>query len=252
MDLWLLGTGTCAPNPQRTPACYYLSMGARRILIDPGPGAVNRVVQAGLDPFDTTSIFITHHHPDHFADLIPYLFSYKYCLGGRPAEDVRIVAPEGFGKIFDDLMIVHERWVISGDYKIVIDEVLNARWDEPGARFTSAKMAHGVNSVGYRFEEEGGGVLAYSGDTAFCEELIELARGADALLVECSVPDGTDVDGHMRPSEVGRVGVESGVPRLILTHFYPETDPAQAVDSIRAVGYGGEVIAGADGMKLRI
>jgi len=252
MELYLLGTGTCAPDPRRAPCCYYLAMGPTKIIIDPGPGAVSRIIAAGLDPYDADAVFLSHHHPDHCSDLVFYLFSMKNCLEEPSRDAVKIVAPEGFGKAFDGLMDVFGQWVMTDKYDIVIDEVREDAWEGPGYRVRSAPMLHGANAVGFRFESEGGRALAYSGDTGYCEELIGLAEGADALLVECSVPDDQPAEGHMSPSEVAQTGVRSGVPRLILTHFYPVVDTGAVAGAVRAAGYEGEIVVGEDGMKLTL
>jgi ribonuclease BN (tRNA processing enzyme) len=272
MELTLAGTGTCSPVKGRAPACYHLSMGPHRIIIDPGPGAVNRLTNLDLDPLGVDAIFLSHHHLDHCADLLPWLFSYKYGIvmeeraasarsGGSCGEkwpkpsrrDPMIVAPEGFKRIFGGLMEVYGGMIISPDYQIRIEEVLRTEWDWPGgAAFRSVPMAHFIPAVGYLFREPGGPALAYSGDTGPCAELVELASLADALLVECALPEHLEVDGHMTPSSVARVAIQSGVKKLILTHFYPPMDPKAAVEAIRAAGYQGEIIAGEDGMMVRI
>ncbi len=251
MELTLLGTGTCSPVPERTPACYFLKAGARRFLIDPGPGAVNRLAQAGIDPFSVDAIFISHMHPDHCADLVPWLFSYKHCLGDQLRGDIDIIAPEGFKEFFDNLMIANGQWVLSDNYEIKIEEVRDTRWSQGGVSIISSPVLHGAGGLGYRFERDGKS-LAYSGDTGYCEELIELARDADALLVECSVPDDHDVNGHMRPGEVAQTGIRSGVRRLVLTHFYPVVDTDKVADIVRGAGYQGEITVGEDGMTIEL
>jgi len=252
MELTLLGTGTCAPNPSRAPACYFLSIGPHKIIVDPGPGAVNRMVQAGIDPFSADTVFLSHHHPDHCSDLVPFLFSYRHCVKMTDRRDIKIVAPQGFQDVFDGLMSINAKWTLSDDYSVSVSEVMNDEWEEAGARFRAAPMLHGANGVGYRFVMKGGPALVYSGDTGYCGELIELATGADALLVECSLPDGHDAEGHMRPSEVAQSAIQAGVGKLILTHFYPIVNTDEAVGAIREAGYEGEIIVGEDGMKITI
>jgi len=271
LELHLIGTGTCTPVIERTPACYFLDMGPRKIIIDPGPGAVNRIKKHGLDPFSASAIFLSHHHLDHCADLLPYLFSYKYCSMAQSAQaatssssiDVRkllkprpdplIVAPEGFKKIYAGLMEVFGDMIHSDEYQVKIEEVLRTEWQWPdGLRFRAAPMAHFITAVGYRFQKPDGPSLAYSGDTGLCPELVDLATGADALLVECALPDNLRMDGHMCPSDIARAAIDSGVKKLILTHFYPQVNVKEAVDTIRSAGYQGEIIAGEDGMTVTI
>ncbi|MDH5678902.1 MAG: MBL fold metallo-hydrolase [Nitrospinota bacterium] len=259
MELFLIGTGTCSPVKDRTPACYFLRAGTSRIIIDPGPGAVHRIAQRGLDAMDVDAIFLSHHHLDHSADVAPWLFSYKYCLepdsaqSAQPRRDPLIVAPEGFGKVYEGLVDTYGKMLLSDDYKVRIEEVNRTEWQWPGGlSFRSIPMLHFIPSVGYLFKKHDGPALAYSGDTGFCEELVELASMADALLVECSLPDERRMEGHMTPSDIARVGIESGVKKLILTHFYPMMNPQAAVETIRAAGYPGEIIAGEDGMMAQI
>lgn len=251
MELYLLGTGTCSPVKGRWPACYYLSSGPSRLLIDPGPGALNRMVDAGLSPFDIEAILISHHHLDHFAGLMPYLFSYKNCMEDHGEGYVKIIAPTGFSKVFSKLMEVYGQWIFSDDYDIRIEEMSDSVITNPAFSISSKPMQHGANGIGFRVEK-GGSSFAYSGDTELCDELIELAMGADTLLVECSYPDHKKVEGHMTPKDVAKVGRLSGVKKIVLTHFYPDTDTEDAAKVIADEGFDGEVIVGEDGMKVTI
>lgn len=252
MELYLLGTGTCAPNPRRAPSGYFLAIGPTRFLIDPGPGALSRAAAAGIDPFDIEAIVLTHHHLDHSADLMPYLFSYKNCVANRPRRDTRIIAPEGFTDVFGKLLDVYRQWVLSDEYSVSVEEMTEASVEFPGVVISSAPMLHGANAIGYKFEKKGGPALAYSGDTGYCEEIVKLAEGADLLLLECSYPDGAGVEGHLTPSEAAQVALRSGAKKLALTHFYPETDTDAAKKVISDAGYGGEIIIGEDGMKITV
>jgi len=54
----------------------------------------------------------------------------------------------------------------------------------------SLPMAHTPESVGYRIELHDGRSIAVSGDTDYCESVVDLARDADLLVLECSFPKG--------------------------------------------------------------
>lgn len=252
MELTLLGTGTCAPNPLRAPAGYFLSHGPSRFLIDPGPGACHRAVTAGLDPYDVEAIVITHLHLDHTGDLMPYLFNYKHRPGDDPRPDIKIIAPEGFTQTYQKLLEVYGGWVISDKYAVRIEEMSDTVLESPGMTIRSLPVAHSASAIGYRFQKEDGPSLVFSGDTGYCDELVALAMGADALMVECSFPDGAGMEGHMTPEDVARTGALSGAGKLILTHFYPAVDTANVAGAIRKHGYKGGIIVGEDGMKIDI
>jgi ribonuclease BN (tRNA processing enzyme) len=252
MELVILGSGTCTPNPARTPPGYFLTIGSARLLIDPGPGAVSRAVALGLDPYEAEAVALTHNHLDHSADILPFLFSRKNCRSGATVGDIRIFAPRGFSGEFAKLMEVYGRLIVSDNYKITIEEMGADEWEGPSYSVRSAPVLHSGSAVGYRFSKAGGPSLAYSGDTGYCEEIVELARGADILLAECSYPDGTATDGHMTPSDVAAVAKESGAKRVVITHIQPELDPVEAVEIIRASGYRGDATSAEDGMRIRV
>lgn len=65
--------------------------------------------------------------------------------------------------------------------------------------------------------------VVYSGDTAFSEALIELARGADLLIHECTFDDNAAERAaerlHSTPSVAAEVALKAGARRLVLTHI---------------------------------
>jgi ribonuclease BN (tRNA processing enzyme) len=81
--------------------------------------------------------------------------------------------------------------------------------------------------------------------------VVELARGADTLLIECAFPDDTPVPGHLTPSGAASIAREAGVKRVILTHIYPVTDVLDLVSEV-GNGFDGEVIVAEDGLTLDV
>ena len=65
--------------------------------------------------------------------------------------------------------------------------------------------------------------IVYSGDTAYSEALVELARGADLLIHECTFDDGLADKArerlHSTPSVAAEVALRAGVRELVLTHL---------------------------------
>jgi len=93
--------------------------------------------------------------------------------------------------------------------------------------------------------------FVYTGDTEYSQSVIELARGADTLLVECSFPDDAPVPGHLTPSGVARIAREAGVRRVVLTHIYPAVED---LDLITEVGrdFDGEILVAEDGLEFEV
>ena len=65
--------------------------------------------------------------------------------------------------------------------------------------------------------------VVYSGDTAYCETLVELARGADLLIHECTFDDSlmerAEAEYHSTPSGAASIALKAGVKQLVLTHL---------------------------------
>jgi ribonuclease BN (tRNA processing enzyme) len=112
-------------------------------------------------------------------------------------------------------------------------------------------MAHISESVGYRIEFKDGKSMAISGDTDYCQNIIDLALEVDLLVLECSFPDGKKVEGHLTPSLAGKIALESRCKKLLLTHLYPICDQFDILSQCRQV-YQGQIILGEDLMRIKI
>jgi ribonuclease BN (tRNA processing enzyme) len=110
-------------------------------------------------------------------------------------------------------------------------------------------MAHIPESVGYRIGFKNGKSIAISGDTDYCQNIVDLAFQVDLLVSECSFPDGQKVEGHLTPSLAGRIGSESRCKKLLLTHLYPVCDEFDIVSQCRRT-HSEEVILGEDLMRV--
>ena len=65
LRLKLLGTGTPTPLLNRAGASFMIECGDDLLLFDCGPGAVRRLLEAGVAPTQVTHLFLTHLHYDH-------------------------------------------------------------------------------------------------------------------------------------------------------------------------------------------
>ena len=69
----VLGAGTPTPTPTRFGSSFVLQTGDDRLMIDCGPAATAKLVQAGLWPTEIDYLFFTHHHFDHDVDYPCFL-----------------------------------------------------------------------------------------------------------------------------------------------------------------------------------
>jgi ribonuclease BN (tRNA processing enzyme) len=106
---------------------------------------------------------------------------------------------------------------------------------------TSTAVRHPIECHGLRIEA-GGRVLTYSGDTAACEAVVELARDADLFLCEASWPSvPTPPEGiHLTGREAGEAAAAAGARKLLLTHLMPFHDPMAMLAEAKEA-YDGEL-----------
>ncbi len=223
----ILGSGTAYPSLDRNSAGVLLQNEGKNHVVDFGYGTVRQLLRLGVTYHDVDRIFFTHNHPDHMCDLIYFLFGTRYAPEAR-TRPLTIVAGTGFRQFFEGLLKAFGTWLVPTTYGLEIIELDEETRPFDGLSLTTRRVNHIEVSRGFRFEDREGNVVAISGDTDYCEGLVDLGREADVLILECSTPDDLHVAGHLSPTPAGRIAREAQCRTLCLTHFYPpllKTDP---------------------------
>jgi len=118
---------------------------------------------------------------------------------------------------------------------------------------TFAQAQHYAPCWAMRFES-GGRVLVYTADTGPCDEVTELAQNADLLVAESTLPKragNEDVWGHLAPEDAGAMGVQAGVRRLVLTHYFSSAGSDDL--RLQATGaFGGPVEMAKEGVRYEV
>jgi len=247
MQVTILGSGTCVPSLKRYPSSALVRLGGLTILVDIGPGIMGQLLKLGVDMDEIDGIFLSHFHLDHCADLAPFLFSAKYpeftrekklfLAGGPGLKDWMAGVKKVFGSI--DLP--------EGYFECI--ELSAEQLDLPGISLTHMPMVHKPESLGYRFTDDTGFSLVYSGDTDVTENLVRLAENADILICESAMPDGMKVSGHLTPSLAGEMAQRAKVKTLVLTHLYPVCDTVD-IEAQAQKTFGGNLKIAKDFMVL--
>ncbi|MFQ5559036.1 MAG: MBL fold metallo-hydrolase [Nitrospinota bacterium] len=249
MELVILGSGTCVPSLNRGGPSQLIEAGASKLLIDTGLGTLRSLLRLGITYNDISHLLFTHIHPDHTAELVPFLFACKYSdtLRTRP---LKIIGGAGFRDFFHSLESVYGKWIKPDSFDLEILELVEERISFEGLEISTKKTAHIKESVGFRVES-GGKSIAVSGDTGYCPGVVALAQDSDLLVVECSHPDGFPVEGHLTPSLVGQIASEAGCKRVLLSHFYPAVDFTFPDKKVRE-SFSGEVLAATDLFRVNL
>lgn len=248
IKLTVLGSGTCVPSLKRNAPGYLLEAGGLQALVDCGSGTLLQLEKAGRSYREIDAVFITHRHPDHFADLIPLIQALIATPDFKRKKDLFIIAPDGFREYYN--MTV--RSLLSGaklDFIRMVE--VHSKLDVGPFHVLTAKTVHSEDSIAYRFEHNGKAVV-FTGDADYDQGIIELSKGADLLITDCSFPDDMKVKGHLCSMECGLIAEKAGVRKLILSHIYPADSPDIERVTESGKAFAGEIVLAEDLMELKI
>ncbi|MGZ0152660.1 MBL fold metallo-hydrolase [Kribbella sp. WER1] len=242
-DLRLTVLGSATPYPSADNPCsgYLVASGGTRIWMDAGTGTLGPLQRhTRLDELD--AIWISHLHADHSADLLTAYYGALYADVTLPAP-IPLYGPPGIAdRLAGFLTNGPTRSPVESAFAIT--ELYDGHAVTVGSvRLTSRAVEHGLPAFAVRLES--GSSLVYSGDTAPCTALRELADGCDVLLCEA---DGDD-PAHHTPEAAGESAARAG--RLIVTHVGPGITPAGAV-ARAGTRYGGPISYAAPGSTYSI
>ena len=267
-------------------------------LFDCGYGTMRQLVASGVGFQRVSSLFLSHLHNDHTSDIAA-LLSHQWT--GSKATPTNVYGPPGTSALVQGAIAFFR-----GDVEIrTIDEGRTAKpeamffgHDVPGTatptqvlkdeRVTisaaenthfperaKALMTH--RALSWRIDSAQRSIV-FSGDTAYSENLVALARGADYFVCEIMAQSVYDqnmarakadeeagnlnsvsrhvAETHSTPRDVGRMATKAGVKTVVTYHQLPAARPApldvpvtRFIDDIRAE-FDGQIVVGQDLMVL--
>jgi len=203
------------------------------LLLDCGNGVFGKLRQQ-LDYVDLDAVIVSHLHADHWLDLVPFSYALTYAPKQQPVPvhtwpgtdtpaRPRLIAPPGATETFrrvvgawgnDDLI----------ETAFELEEYAAGDTVEVGPFEASFHpVPHFIDTFAINVTA-GGAKLTYGADSRPGQELVEIARDADLLLVEATLPrpERTGIRGHMTPEEAGDHAKQAGAKRVVLTHISDE------------------------------
>lgn len=249
-----LGTGGArfvVTKQLRASGGIYLHFLGKKMMLDPGPGALVRLVHSrpALDPTTVDAIFLSHKHIDHSNDvniLIEamtsggfkkrgVLFAPAECLEGEEAV------------VFNYLKNYLERIEVlksGNDYRL---EELKIK--------TSVRHLHGAETYGLKFYLPAG-TVGFLTDTKFFPGLIKAYQDVSILVLNVVRAEGREEDNiqHLSASEAGEIIRGVKPQKAYLTHFgmtMLRADPRKVAEKL-SEATGVEVVAAYDGLRVDI
>jgi ribonuclease BN (tRNA processing enzyme) len=188
MRLIIVGCGDAFASGGHGAACFRLDAGGMVAALDFGAGALVGWRRLGFSPSEIDLVAVSHLHGDHFGGLPFLLIERQY--GGGPPRPLTLIGPPGLRDRLEAVTQALYPRVGPRQWSFALDirEIAPGGATRAGAlRVSATEVDHpsGAPSLGLRVSS-GGKKIAYSGDTAWTPTLVELARGADLLLIECS------------------------------------------------------------------
>jgi len=238
--LTFLGSAAAVPTIGHDNTYLAIEGDQSTLLIDCAGSPLLKLQLAGLDPAQLGHVLLTHRHPDHIYGFPSLMLGLWLLDCPTPlqvlgeAEGLR-GAQTLLGAFFPE-----KEWP---GFSPPLYRELNLHdetvaLDLPDLLITVAPTAHMVPSMAVKIMNKATGhTIVYSGDTAPCDTLLRLARGADVLIHEASGPDY----GHSSAAQAGSMAQRAGVGKLYLAHYpvlYTDLNDL-LVDAQRE--YGGEV-----------
>jgi ribonuclease BN (tRNA processing enzyme) len=229
MRLTILGTGTARPVGDSPQSGVLVESGETRVLFDVGSGVASQV-EARMNAADLTGLVVGHFHADHWIDIAP--LRYRFPWGEAAPRPLPVfLPPGGREKLAHLAAAINER---PGFFEVAfaITEYESGQRIELGDLvIVPHAVGHYVPAWSMDIVGPGGERVVYAGDMGPSVMVVDLARGAELLILEATLENGAFDDarrGHIDTPEAIDHVRRSGVPLGLLVHYHSERRAAIA------------------------
>jgi ribonuclease BN (tRNA processing enzyme) len=225
MKLTVLGCDGSYAGPGGACTGYLVHGGGVNLWLDAGPGTLANL-QRHIDLEALDGIVLTHSHPDHWVDFLPYHNVIRYI---RKRSGLPIWSPAQVRDLAE---------AVNGNLSHAVDwQAIDAHSHvELGdLRLSFSRTDHGPETLAVRIDERGGPSFAFSSDTGPKWSLTELGAGFDIALMEATLrPEEEGSVQHLSARQAGEQATAAGARRLLLTHLPPGGDADAQLAHARA------------------
>lgn len=217
--------------------------------IDPGPGALVRTYQFGLDPRNLSGVFISHSHTDHYTDAEILI---EAITKGMTRDNGVIIGSESVFNGFEQFGPCISDYHRSKSKNIILKPDEYKKFN--GISIKGTKTIHGdPTGIGFQINE-GNIKISYTSDTSNFDGLEKYHEGADILIGSVLRSGDKTIRGHMCSKNFADL-IKKVKPKLaIMTHFglkMINSNPiSEAKEITRKTGI--KTLAAFDGMSLDV
>lgn len=217
-----IGSGDSFGNGGRFQTCILVDADGYRFLIDCGATSLVALKRAAVDPGSIDAVLLTHFHGDHCGG-VPYVI-----LDGQFSKRERPLVIAGPPGVRERMTAIFEAALPTSSRT---EQRFGVSYVELGERPTSIgplevvalAVAHLPETVphGLRVRVDGQ-VVAYTGDSDWCDALPRLADGADLFIAEAYSLEKR-IPQHLSVATLRLHSNEVHAKRIVLTHPGVET-----------------------------
>jgi ribonuclease BN (tRNA processing enzyme) len=238
------GSGDAFGSGGRCQACIVVQAGHHPpILLDCGATSLVALKREGIDPNTVAAVLVSHLHFDHYGGLPSLIIDGQF---RRRVNPLTVAGPAGtaerltaaFEVMFPGSSTVRRRFDVN-----VIElqpGPISTRIEHAAVR--AVEVDHGMPdnvSLGLRLEVAGKSI-AYSGDTAWNDVLIDLSTETDLFIAESYFWDKA-VPYHLRHADLVAHRDQLATRRTILTHMSDDM-LGHAHEALFDLAYDGHVV----------
>jgi ribonuclease BN (tRNA processing enzyme) len=219
LQLQFAGSGDAFGSGGRFQTCMLLDAEDSTLALDFGTSSLVALARAGRDPNAIETVVITHLHADHFGGIPFLVLQGQFSHRERP---LRIVGPPGTEErmlatmeaLFPGSSTVSRRFPLEFSELGDRSQLMVGPWE-----VTPFLVDHPSGAPPYAVRvATAGTVIAYSGDTAWVDSLVDAAEGTDLFVCEAYFYEKR-IPAHLSYRTVHEQADRLGTRHLVLTHM---------------------------------
>jgi ribonuclease BN (tRNA processing enzyme) len=223
MRLTILGTGSARPVGDSAQSGMLVEAEGTVVLFDVGSGIAAQV-EAHVGATNLSALFVGHFHADHWIDIGPLRYRFPW---GEPAPTpLPVYLPQGGREKLDHLAAaIAERPGFFEPAYAITEYESDQTFKVGPLTVTPHAVGHYVPAYTMDIVGPGGERVVYAGDMGPSDMVVDLARGAEVLILEATLENGATDDtrrGHLDTPEAIDHVRRSGAVQGLLVHYWSE------------------------------
>jgi ribonuclease Z len=185
-------------------------------IVDPGDGILRDLNSdyTAKEILTISDIFISHGHHDHVGGVWSLLTYLSVMKKNTP---LNIFYPKGCLEIESIYKAFHSVYSHELKYKITLNQIDSSKsFIKKNVKIKPFKVNHRepsddgnssieVPSLGFKFDKSGKSIC-YGGDTAYCDNLVKMAKDSDLAIIEAGAENEKESDLHLTIQQATKIG----------------------------------------------